>query len=559
MPASRPSPGWRAVRIATAVAGLLLLAVGLAGPAAAHATLVSSDPADGAVLSSAPSKATFTFDERVSLPDAGVQVFDADGGAVDVSATARDAAVTVDLPDRMRTGTYVVTWRAVSGDGHPIAGSLTFSIGEPSAEVAEPKPSTVDSPAVTRALSAVQAVTYVGLFLAAGLAVFAATMLPATSALGVARHRIQEVAKASALLALVAAVLAIPLTVARQQGLALDRVTDRATWLDASPTAVVGLVLLALGFTLLGQNVAGAGADRRSRAFALSGVALVVLVPALTGHTRGSSPELLVIGTDVVHVLAGSVWLGGLVGLALTLPAVAGREDAGREDVAAQTLTRFSTVAAGVLVAVAATGSVLAWRIVGSWDVLFDSTYGQLLLLKLAVVLVVVAIAGWNRFVLLPRVRPSGRRSGRRGATTARISATVRFEAALLVVALLLTGFLVNRSPVATEEPPPAQTAKLGDLTARVAMTPGTRGPNSIRVQIEDPTGAALKLARLPTVGVRSGELDLGKVPVVRSGPGTCTADVVIPTSGNVEVQVSLRRSRFENHVATLTFRLPRR
>ena len=556
MPGSRRTSGWRAVRIATVVAGFLVLAAGLAGPAAAHATLVSSDPADGAVLSSAPSKATFTFDERVSLPDEGIQVFDAGGGAVDVSATARDAVVTVDLPDRMRTGTYVATWRAVSGDGHPVAGSVTFSIGAPSAKVAAPRPSTVDSPAVSRALGAVQAVAYVGLFLAAGLAVFAATMLPTTSTPGTARHRIQEVAKASALLALVAAVLAIPLTVARQQGLALERVTARTTWLDASPTAAVALVLLALGFTLLGQNVAGAATDRRSRVFALSGVALVVLVPALTGHTRGSSPELLVIGTDVVHVLAGSVWLGGLVGLALTLPALAGQEDA-----AAQTLTRFSTVAAGVLVAVAATGSVLAWRIVGSWDVLFDSAYGQLLLVKIAVVLVVVAVAGWNRFVLLPRVRPSSRRSRRRGATTgstARIAATIRVEAALLVVALLLTGFLVNRSPTVTEERPGAQTAKLGDLTTRVAITPGIRGRNSIRVQIEDPAGAPLKLARLPTVGVRSGELDLGTVPVARAGPGTCTADVVIPTSGNVEVQVGLRRGRFENHVATMTFRLGR-
>lgn len=132
-----------------------------------------------------------------------------------------------------------------------------------------------------------------------------------------------------------------------------------------------------------------------------------VVAPALTGHTRAFSPEPLVVGTDILHVFAGSVWLGGPSGIALTLPALAGRESN-----AAQTLARFSMAAAGVLVA----------------------------------------------------------------------------------------------------------------------------------------------LARLPAVSIRSDDLNLGTVPVTRAGAGTCTADVVIPAAGRVEVQVGMRRSQLENPVATLTF-----
>jgi copper transport protein len=564
MPLSRQSsgrsPGWRPIRLATAVVGCVLLAAGPAGPAAAHATLVDSNPAEGAVLSAAPAKAVFTFDETVSLPDQGVQVFDADGDPVDASAAAQDTVVTVDLPDRMASGTYVVTWRAVSGDGHPIAGSLTFSIGRPSAKVAAPEPTDADSRPVAATLGAVQGVGYVGLFLAAGLAVFASTLLPRAITLRRARTRLQWLAKASAVVALVATALTIPLTVAYQQGLGLDRVAARATWLDGAPVAMAGLVLLAVGFTLLGQNVGAAAPDRRTRCFALGGVALVVVAPALTGHTRAFSPEPLVIGTDILHVLAGSVWLGGLVGLALTLPSLAGREDA-----AAQTLARFSMAAAGVLAALTGTGLVLAWRILASWENLVGSTYGRLLLVKLAVVLVVVAVAGWNRFVLLPRVRAASGLPGRRSTTirtTARIGGTVRMEAVLLVVALLLTGFLVNKSPraataTAADGRPGVQTAELGDLAVRATMTPGIRGQNTIRVRIQDHTGAPVKLARLPTVSIRSNDLDLGTVPVTRAGVGTCTADVVIPTAGRVEIQVSLRQSEFENPVATLDFRVP--
>lgn len=544
------------VRLAIAVAGCVLLAVGTAGPAAAHATLIRSNPAEGAVLAAAPAKAVFTFDEAVSLPDQGVKVFDADGGTVEASATSQDTVITVDLPDRMARGTYVVTWRAVSGDGHPIAGSLTFSIGRPNAAVVAPDPADAESPKVSATLSAVQGVGYLGLFLAAGLTVFASMLLPRTIAPGRSRTRIQGLAKTSAVVALVATALTIPLTVILQQGLGLDRVVDRDTWLEGSPSAMAGLVLLAVGFTLLGQNV-GDDADRRTRWFALSGVALVVTAPALTGHTRAFSPEPLVVGTDILHVLAGSVWLGGLVGTALTLPALAGREDD-----AAQTLARFSTAAATVLVALTGTGLVLAWRILTSWENLFGTTYGRILLVKLAVVLVVVAVAGWNRFVLLPRVRATDRRRDRKSATS-RVGGTVRVEAVLLVVALLLTGFLVNKSPRAAsanaaEGRPAIQTAELGDLDVRATMTPGVRGRNTIRFRIQDSAGAPAALARLPTVSIRSDDLDLGTVPVARAGAGTVTADVVLPAAGRVEVQVSLRRSKFENHVATLTFSGPR-
>lgn len=544
------------IRLAIAAAGCVVIAVGPAGPAAAHATLVRSNPTEGAVLPRAPETAEFTFDETVSLPDQGVQVYDADGGTVDSSASARDKVVTVDLPDRMATGTYVVTWRAVSGDGHPIAGSLTFSIGRPSAKVAAPKPTDADSPAVAAALSTLQGTGYLGLFVAVGLAVFTSILLPRTVTLGRARTRLQLLAQVAATVALLAAALAIPLTVVYQQGLGLARIAAPATWLEASPTALIGFALLAVGFTLLGQNVSGAGSDRRTRGYALGGVALAVIAPALTGHTRAFSPEPLVVATDILHVLAGSVWLGGLVGLALALPALAGREDA-----AAQTLARFSTAAAGILVALTGTGLILAWRILASWENLFGSTYGRLLLVKLAVVLVVVAIAAWNRFLLLPRVRAYGGIPGRK-STTARIGGTVRVEAALLVVALLLTGFLVNKSPRAAtateaEERPGVQTAELGDLAVRATMAPGTRGQNTIRVQIQDAAGRPVKLTRLPTVSIRSDDLDFGEVPVTRAGAGTCTADVLIPVAARVELQVSLRQGRFDNPVATMAFQVP--
>ena len=154
------------------------------------------------------------------------------------------------------------------------------------------------------------------------------------------------------------------------------------------------------------------GSGRRPRRVVVAALVagtVAVVAPAFTGHTRAATPEALVVGADMLHLLAGSIWLGGLVGLALTL-----RDLADRGDVGAVVLARFSGLAAGVVVALVVAGSVLAWRIVGSWDALVSTGYGRLLLVKVAFALVAVAIAAWNRYRLLPALRASTRQRTRR-------------------------------------------------------------------------------------------------------------------------------------------------
>ena len=114
----------------------------------------------------------------VSLTDQGIRVFDAQGEPVSADATSADTVVTADLPDELDDGTYVVTYRVVSADGHPIAGSLTFSIGAPSETVVPPDVGDADpTRSMKAAVGIVQGLGYVGLLLAAGLVVFQCWML----------------------------------------------------------------------------------------------------------------------------------------------------------------------------------------------------------------------------------------------------------------------------------------------------------------------------------------------------------------------------------------------
>ncbi|WP_436699364.1 copper resistance CopC/CopD family protein [Nocardioides sp. BYT-33-1] len=521
-----------------------------AGPASAHATLVSTDPAEGTVLAEAPSSVTFTFDEPVQLVPDGLLAFDAEGQRVDVEPSAKGAEVTGRLPGDLGDGTYVVTWRAVSADGHPIAGSLTFHVGAPSAKVVPPETGPADAGAVRTVQGVVQGLGYAALLLAGGLAIFLSWTARGVRLSDEVRRRLVRVLRGSALVAVLAAAAAVPLAGAYQLGSGLGGVLDPASF---DPGLVQDdLQVLALQVAGLGVAAWAAGQARSSLVVDLV-TALAVWSPALVGHTRAYEPSMLLVVTDALHLSAGAVWLGGLAGLALTLPSIAGRPKE-----SARLLARFSALAAGLLAAMALTGVLLGWRIVGSWARLVEETYGRLLLVKVALVLVVVAIAAFNRFRLVPRVARDGGHDQRRRATGL-VRRTVLAEAALLVAVLGVTGFLTQKPP-GGEGPAQSRTADTGvvtgvagdDLKVLAVLDPGPGLQRRLIVQVQDLAGEPLDLYDAPAVALRSDRVDLGEVPVTPSGSGTYTADVVFPHAGAWKLQVSVRVDSFTSPVTTV-------
>lgn len=227
----------RLLVVAGLVALLSALLLGLgASPASAHATLVGTDPAEGEVLAEAPDVVTFTFDEPVSLTDRGILVFDAAGEPVDADASSADEVVTADLPDELDDGTYVVTYRLVSADGHPIAGSLQFSIGAPSETVVPPDVDVDPTRSMKAAVGTVQALGYLGLLLAAGLVVFQAWILGGARVSDSTRDLLTRVHWGATGLAVLAWAAAVPLDGAYQQGLGLSGAIDA----DAIDLSLVG-------------------------------------------------------------------------------------------------------------------------------------------------------------------------------------------------------------------------------------------------------------------------------------------------------------------------------
>lgn len=530
----------RFARFVGALAVLVATTGLLAAPASAHAALIGTDPANGSVLAQAPDEVRLTFNEPVRLVRDPVRLYDAAGVESPATAEVQGDIVVVDLPDQVAEGTHVLGWRVISTDGHPLSGNVTFSVGAPSVDtVAVPVADPVEA-GTPRSANVVQALQYVGLLLAAGLVVF--TVLLPASALRAGRTRLSRAMWGSAVVA-----------GAASAGMAVIAwtVTPRlpAAELLAALLVVTGLAVAGLACRALPVS----GPARRVRVVALLGAGLALGAPALVGHTRSTEPQLLLVAADVVHLVAGAIWFGGLVGLVLLLPRLRGEGAT-----AARVLSRFSTVAATSLVVLFAMGSVLSWRIVSSWDNLLHTTYGALLLTKVAIVLAAVGVATANHFLLLPRFQRDVDGPG----PQRRLRRAIAAEGSLLVVAVLLTGFLTNQAPhpvtvapVAAAAPAP-RTTQVGDVQVEVSLSSGVVGLNTLRLETKaaDHGHHAADPHEPPVVRLRSADLDLGTVPLEQTSATTYEASVVLPEEGVWDVQVGIRVDEFDNPVTTVEF-----
>ncbi|MCM0620884.1 CopD family protein [Nocardioides bruguierae] len=499
----------------------------------------------------------FDFTEPVSLPPGGVQVFDASGVplAAEAEAVGDRLEVRIDAPVE---GTVVVVWRIISLDTHPVAGSLTFSVGEPSPDVTPP-PVEVDASTDPPVLLApARWLGYLGLLAAGGLAAGLVLLLPA--GMTQARRRVLRATRAAVVVGALGWLATVPLSVLYQVGGDASALADPAAWAawPRSEWLVLALVLVGLlALTVLLRRDAGATAARA--ALAMGGLAVVA--PALSGHTRAASPQAVAIAADAVHLLAGAAWLGGLVALVLALSAP------DEQDEAATVLGRFSVLAGGLLALVAVTGTLGAWLVVDGWSALLGTSWGRVLLVKVAVAVVVVALAAWNRFVLVPRLRAASRRE--RGARTRPVLRVAVAEAVLLVGVLGLTAVLVDQVPEIVE---PAAAAATGpvtgvlensggeDLAVAVELSPRAVGPVTVTIRVTDAAGVPTEGLEPPRVRLLGGDgegPDLGLVPLTPVSTGTYAGQVTVPTAGEWDVEVSLRTGEFTNPVAVLTFDVP--
>jgi copper transport protein len=550
-----------------ALAALVLLVAWLGVPlaASAHAQLVSTSPQSGSLLDASPDAIRIVWSESVSPDFSSIQVFDRTRKEMPTGPIAQpgeDVALEVPLPERLPSGTYTVVWKVVSSvDGHPTVGSFAFRVrGAPSASGTAPAedaaPITPDqgagttNPAIENAEPwrwAVRALMLAGAALLVGGALFMVMVFGPTanesSSGGApldaeARRRFGAVGTVAAVLV----ILALGLDLLGQLGSISERpvwdmLTSGAAWTLISSTryGFAWLVKVAAGFALLGIMLflgrrKGTGSRQGLTAWdiAISAGSLLLLGQSLSSHAAavtGDAAQLFGLPVPVIadwlHLTTASAWAGGLAFMALVLfPALRslGITGADRREFLGRSVPRFSRLALVSVATLAVTGTYSLLLHSTDLGAIISSEYGQVLLVKIAAFVLLVALGAVNLLRLTPLLQrksnpaapePEGNPNPGPGE---RLRRNVRLELLLVLIAITGAAGLTLTPPPsgaapATAQPLPAATPTMGAMAEEPTPIP-TPGPASASLSV---AGYDLKLTVRPSLEGDTFDLDVAR------------------------------------------------
>ncbi|HEY7296183.1 MAG TPA: copper resistance protein CopC [Dehalococcoidia bacterium] len=572
--ARRPAPP-----ILLAVLGLFVAAV-LAAPAIAHANLVRSNPAAGAVLSTPPTQAQLWFSEQPDPHFSDLQVVDAGGRRVDqadMHAAAGDQlSLIVGIKSPLADGLYTILWKTVSAvDGHAVNGSVPFYVGQPPPGVSVPAAVQVGpvsgggqpgpGAVLDRWLGLLSAVVLAGGFAFWGLVLTpalraagegprragsASSSIEPASVVGVppsVRLRVLHVLVVAWALLVVAGVAALvqqamtasgkdilPALGAPLRTELLHTRYGQVWWLRAASTIAVGLLLL-----LWSRGGRWRYASPAICAGGFVAVEGVFLAYSLNSHGAAlTSQSSLATAADFLHLSTTGLWLGGLAQFVLVVPVCLRTLGAGRRlRFLAAAVPRFSALALGSVTTILATGVYQAVRQLPDWGAFTNTGYGRTLLLKLLLFLPLLGLAAVNLLI----VKPALARAACGGSSGHRLLAALRpprlergfllavgGETLLGLAILGVVGLLVNQRPPRTTAPaiPGVQlSAKADGVGVKLNVDPGGPGLNRFTAVVSDhgeppPDGTQLVL-RVTYQGADRGTSEITTQP---QGRGIYTA-----------------------------------
>ena len=508
-------------RIARQLVAALAILVGVLAlgttAASAHATLESSSPADGQSVLTSPSEIRITFSETVTTISGGLSVLNADGKTVDVGNTEVVGGRTLVAPisETLSDGTYVATYRVLSADGHPVSGSILFGVGNGALDrSAQPSSSGDRLWEIIGGIS--RFIMYLAALVAAGVAFFLAFIHDRAED----RWRIVPFVRIGSILALLSAIGIVMSQAALLTGKGAGAVTDSTVLRDVLNQNLgwsLALLMIGLAAVHLSTDIPKKVV---SQSLALYGGLAVTVSFAVWGHATELSPTAISLAADAIHATAAALWLGGLVGLVMVL-SVRTPETV---RATAGIIGRFSRMAFWSVIALTLAGLTLTITGSGaSLNSILTTTWGQLVLAKIGLTLIIVLIAAWNRRTLVPSLTSPTENTGELAVRWATLLRTIRAEAVLLVAVVALTAIVVNV--------PPARTAVVAkadrvDITQRVdtgnvqlSVDPAIVGPNTVAVRYTDGTGQPINVAN--SMSIEFSQPSAGLEPITRQVPAS--------------------------------------
>ncbi|MBN8294831.1 copper resistance protein CopC/CopD [Rhodobacter sp. NTK016B] len=516
-----PAPFSGVMPVLTLVLALLLAPA----QASAHAQLHGTDPAEGAVLQAWPEAVTLSFSEGVA--PLVLRWVAPDGSTTEVEGRAENADLVVPPPDQDATGSYLLSWRVTSADGHPVGGVVTLHLGAAS-EVAAIR----TDEGMARVTTATRALVTILLVLITGVALHAAliTRQPA-------QGRLRRTALIAAAVSLPACVLLAGLHGLELRGESAEALTSTTPWLTAltAPLArTIALSLLALAMATLALR-------RGSPLAALAAWGALSLSFVVSGHAALAPPAPLSTLAMLVHAVALIWWMGLLVPLAADL----------NHPDASLRVRRFSTLAVPLVAALVLSGGWLVWaQTGGDLAALTSTVWGRLLLVKLALVAGLLILAALNRLRWTPALAAGKARP---------LARAIRAEIVLgALVLILAAGFRLTPPPRAIVAPPLALHIHTEAAMADVTVTPGQAGPVTLAMAFQTGDFEALEPQEVEVALAPSdGTLEPIRMAAVLGPSGLWVTPVVtLPFGGAWSLTLRVLITDFRSATLTETLHL---
>ncbi|MCL4265654.1 MAG: copper resistance protein CopC [Anaerolineae bacterium] len=549
---------------------VLLVFIGTAVPQAhAHAVPEFSSPAPNAVLGESPAQISIQFNEPVVPTFSQIRLLTQSGEEVDIgplrALDLENRMIGVEVPP-LPQGAYLVSWQVLSAvDGHTTSGTYSFGVGV--AAMAVSNEATLSAQisvldAVARWLTLTAVSLLMGLFTFRLLVWNPLWRKVEREAAELAVDvRLARLGMRLGMVALALLAMALVLIFINQnQNFDLISGENFGIWLSTRfglmwlyrflLTAVL-LFLLLLFMNVTDDGQSGLSGWQWVAGFILaSGLAYSVAMVSHSAALPENSAQAVLV--DFAHVLAATMWVGGLLFLALALWLARSLAAEDRTWLYLSLILNFSGLAAMAVGLLAVSGVYLAWQHVGSWTRLVGTAYGLTLLLKLGIAAITILTAGVNLLYIKPRLNRAYEHPEAPESDTAvrrsRTIVSVELVAALLI--LLVTGFLTDMqrgvdAPLLADAPgQTVLTQQADDLTVEVMITPALVGSNTFEIKITDDMGHAAAVdevsARFTYLEQSLGAADADAEPMA---PGLFHLEgSYISLIGDWQMEVSVRR-----------------
>ncbi|MFS0761883.1 copper resistance CopC/CopD family protein [Peribacillus phoenicis] len=516
---------------------IVSLFVLLLNPAMAfgHATIISSNPSPNEAMDALPEKISIQFSENIQPAFHSLEVFSQDGDKIQIQDSAiseqSEKVLEAKWKDTIDEGIYYIKWRVVSSDGHPIEGTIPFQFGD-SAGLSDQENSEVSASFPNSINVILQSLQYICFAALTGILFFRLSLMKDSRLFEASRRTRLYLWLSYAGLAF-SIFCSLPLKVTIDAGVGwndafkvsyIKEVLNATNFGSVWIIEILILLLLFLVIYFMLENTLNKSLPYLS--FII--IACLMICKALTGHTAAVPNQVLAVLMDFLHLLSMALWLGGLMALLVILPGLANRQ-AVQEDKRTfywSIISRFSKWSFLFVIILIVSGIYSSLQHIPTIHSLFNTTYGQLLLAKIGLMLVMIVLGGLHFL--------RGRKQ------TKKLGYSVGIEFGLGIVILVVAALLTNVQ-TAMSSPGPIEKTLLTEENNEVTLmvTPNEVGDNLIQVNLSNEGKPIADIEQLTItmqpLDTQNGEM---KLQMKEKNTGTFTSKSLLTMPGKWSIHV---------------------